>query len=253
MTSRTRPASGALQHQVIDKGEVDLVMAYIEEIEKFPVLDDVEALQLGREKHAGELAEWYRADWSKLSEPERSDRVSIATNGRLARTRLTEASLRLVVSIARRYQGQGLGMLALIEAGNRGLVRAIDKFDGTTDQFARWNPAATPEDEFTEGSFSRFASSWIRASIHRALDVAGFVAGLPRIPRSGEVENNPDARKLHDLLEELPGRLGREPTVEEVAKELGFTEERARRYASTMIATLDMDPTEEDMERGGRY
>ena len=248
MTSRTRSASGPLRHEVIDKGEVDLVVAYIEEIEKFPVLDDVEALQLGREKHAGELAEWYRADWSNLSEPERGERMGIAANGRLARKRLTEANLRLVVSIGRRYQGQGLGMLALIEAGNRGLVRAIDKLDGTLDQLARWSPGARPEDGPTEPTFLRFASWWIHAAIHRALDVAAH----PRIPRYGEVENNPDARKLHDLLEELPGRLGRKPTVEDVANELGFTADRARRYASTMIAMLDADPNDQDNERASR-
>jgi DNA-directed RNA polymerase specialized sigma subunit len=59
-------------------------------------------------------------------------------------------------------------------------------------------------------------------------------------------------RRLHDLLDELPGKLGREPTVDEVAKDLGFTPERARHYASTMVAMLDVDPNENDNERAER-
>ncbi len=244
MTTSTK-ASGAKRHEVIERGERDLVMGYLDEIAQYGELSESEVMQLGRLKEVGEQAEWYRMDLSKLSDAERSDRREAAQSGRSARKRLTEAHLELVVSIARTYQGQGLNLLALIEAGNRGLVRAIDKFDGTPEQLARSSSFAGLAAGSAEPAFSSFASEWIRAAIHRALDVADH----PRVPRSGEVENNFHARMLHDLLEDLPRKLGRGPTVDEVAAELGFTEQRARHYASTMIAQLDADPDERDQER----
>src|SRR5437660_12571743 len=71
VASSTQSASGATRHEVIEKGEYDLVMGYLEEIARFPALTDADAMQLGRDKEAGERVEWYREDWSKLSEAER--------------------------------------------------------------------------------------------------------------------------------------------------------------------------------------
>lgn len=240
MSSSVRSARGATRHEVIEKGERDLVMGYLDEIGGHAELSEGELLELGRRKESGEQAEWYRIDLSALSDAERTARRETAERGRVARLRLIDANLGLVVEIARRYQGQGLGMHALIEAGNRGLVRAVDKFDGTPEHLTRsWGEVPT------ERTFSAFASGWIRAAIHRALDVADH----PRVPRSGESENNAHARMLMDLLDDLPQRLGRGPTVDEVAAELGFTPQRARHYASTMIAQLEDDPNERDAER----
>lgn len=243
MSSSVPSVGGATRHEVIEKGERDLVMGYLDEIGHRSELSDAELLELGRLKEAGEQAEWYRTDLGVLSEAERVALRDAAESGRVARHRLIDASLRLVVEIARGYQGQGLGMLALIEAGNRGLVRAVDKFDGTPEQLARSRDAAP-----VERTFATFAAGWIRAAIHRALDVADH----PRVPRSGESENNAHARMLMELLDELPRTLGRGPTVDEVAAQLGFTPQRARHYASTMIAQLDADPNEQDAERAAR-
>lgn len=217
MARRTQDATGDTRYEVILRGEQDLVTAYLEEVDKHPRLTDADEMQLGREKQAGD---------------------------RLARQRLIEANLGLVVSIARRYQGQGLGALALIEAGNQGLTRAIDGFDGTAEQAAglmdEWPSAETHETTFT-----RFATPWIVTAIHRALDVANH----PRIPRYGEPKNNATVQKLHTLLEKLPKTLGRDPTVDEIATDLGFTSERARHYVSTMLAMLDPNPKDSDRDR----
>ncbi len=218
MSRRTQEASEDTRYEVILRGEHDLVTAYLAEVDKHPPLDDAEETQLGREVEAGD--------------------------GRSARRRLTEANLGLVVSIARRYQGQGLGLLALIEAGNHGLVRAVDRFDGTAERPADLTEASVPSD-VEPTTFARFATPWIATAIHRALDVANH----PRIPRYGEAKNNEAVQKLHTLLEELPAKLGRDPTVDEVATDLGFTADRARHYVSTMLAMLDPDPRASDGDR----
>ncbi len=220
MTPRTQEVNGDTRYEVILRGEQDLVTAYLEEVGKHPRLSDAEEMQLGREKAAGD--------------------------GRLARKRLTDANLRLVVLIARRYQGQGLGLLALIEAGNHGLVRAVDRFEGTQGPASGLTADWPSAEDGTEGStFARFATPWIVTAIHRALDVANH----PRIPRYGEAKNNATVQKLHTLLDELPVTLGRDPTVDEVAADLGFTAERARHYASTMVAMLDHEPNDLDSDR----
>jgi DNA-directed RNA polymerase sigma subunit (sigma70/sigma32) len=246
MASSTQEASEVTRHEVMLKGERDLVVTYLEEISKLPLLTDAEELQLGREKVAGERADWYREDWSKLSEAEIAERTEAAKKGRLARKRLTEANLRLVVAIARRYQGQGLRLLDLIDAGNHGLVRAVDKFDGTPQQRPPLTGGRAPEGRGLEQwRFSDFATWWIATAIHRAIDVAQHT----RIPTYAEFQNNTAVQELHRLLEELPGKLGRAPTVAEVAKDLGFTPERARSYVSRMVALLDVDPNDSDNER----
>ncbi|MEX2539993.1 MAG: sigma-70 factor domain-containing protein [Actinomycetota bacterium] len=247
VASSTQEVSGAARHEVILRGEHDLVMAYLDEIGKLPVLTDDEELRLAQEKEAGELAEWYREPRDNATGADRATRAETAKKGRAARKRLTEGNLELVVSIARRYQGQGLGVLALIEAGNHGLVRAVDKFDGTPGRKS-WLGDDVASADNAQTTFAAFATPWIVAAIHRALDVANH----PRVPRYGEPQNNRHAQLLQDLLTELPAKLGRAPTVEEVAKEVGFTAERARRHASSMVAMTDLDPNETDRERAER-
>jgi RNA polymerase primary sigma factor len=234
VASSTQEVSGASRHAVILKGEHDLVLAYLDEVGKLPVLTDEEELRLAHEKESGERAEWYRKAGS----------AETASRGREARRRLTEGNLYLVVEIAKKYQGQGLGVLALIEAGNHGLVRAVDKFDGQPVRHRWLGSEIEPE----QSTFAAFATPWIVAAIHRALDVAQN----PRVPRYGEPQNNVDAAKLETLLKDLPGKLGRPATVDEVATELGFTPERARRYASKLVAMTDLDPNDTDRERAER-
>jgi RNA polymerase primary sigma factor len=140
----------------------------------------------------------------KLSESERSAKLAVARDGELARKQLTEANLRLVVSIAKRYVGRGMALLDLVQEGNLGLIRAVEKFD------------------YTKGfKFSTYATWWIRQAITRAIaDQARTI----RIPVHMVETMNKVMRIKRQMLQEL----GREPTIEEVAAKVELTPDKVR-------------------------
>ena len=134
-----------------------------------------------------------------LPERDLSARLAVVRDGELAKKQLTEANLRLVVSIAKRYVGRGMALLDLIQEGNLGLIRAVEKFD------------------YTKGfKFSTYATWWIRQAITRAIaDQARTI----RIPVHMVETMNKVMRVQRSMLQEL----GREPTVEEVAAKCELT------------------------------
>ncbi|MDP2935830.1 MAG: RNA polymerase sigma factor RpoD [Dehalococcoidia bacterium] len=187
------------EHEAVD----DPVRMYLREIGRVDLLTGAAEVQLGRAIEEGEEAR------GKLMEeiPSPQDRFqleAILETGDKARRRLTEANLRLVVSVAKKYIGRGMSLLDLIQEGNIGLIRAVEKFD------------------YHRGyKFSTYATWWIRQAITRSIaDQARTI----RIP----VHMVETINKLLRTTRRLPQELGREPTSEEVATEMGITPDKVR-------------------------
>jgi RNA polymerase primary sigma factor len=182
----------------------DPVKDYLKQIGKVPLLNAEQEVELAKRIEAGLFAEEKLADGGgKALRPEaRLDLEWIADDGRRAKNHLLEANLRLVVSLAKRYTGRGMLFLDLIQEGNLGLIRAVEKFD------------------YTKGyKFSTYATWWIRQAITRAMaDQARTI----RIPVHMVEVINKLARVQRQMLQDL----GREPTPEELAAELDMTPEK---------------------------
>ncbi|ACY97183.1 RNA polymerase sigma factor [Thermomonospora curvata] len=181
----------------------DPVKDYLKQIGKVPLLNAEQEVELAKRIEAGLFAEERLATMGdQLSEEDKADLEWIAEDGRRAKAHLLEANLRLVVSLAKRYTGRGMLFLDLIQEGNLGLIRAVEKFD------------------YTKGfKFSTYATWWIRQAITRAMaDQARTI----RIPVHMVEVINKLARVQRQMLQDL----GREPTPEELAKELDMTPEK---------------------------
>ena len=181
----------------------DPVKDYLKQIGKVPLLNAEQEVELAKRIEAGLFAEEKLAESTGALRPEtRLDLEWIADDGRRAKNHLLEANLRLVVSLAKRYTGRGMLFLDLIQEGNLGLIRAVEKFD------------------YTKGyKFSTYATWWIRQAITRAMaDQARTI----RIPVHMVEVINKLARVQRQMLQDL----GREPTPEELAAELDMTPEK---------------------------
>jgi RNA polymerase primary sigma factor len=189
--------------QVVSAGATaDPVKDYLKQIGKVALLNAAEEVDLAKRIEAGMYAE-HLLDAGEVKDPrETMDYKWIIHDGRIAKNHLLEANLRLVVSLAKRYTGRGMLFLDLIQEGNLGLIRAVEKFD------------------YTKGfKFSTYATWWIRQAITRAMaDQARTI----RIPVHMVEVINKLARVQRQMLQDL----GREPTPEELAKELDMTPER---------------------------
>jgi len=201
----------------------DSVRAYLKQIGKVALLNAEEEVELAKRIEAGlYAAERVRklSDSDKASSPQmRRDLNWIVRDGERAKNHLLEANLRLVVSLAKRYTGRGMAFLDLIQEGNLGLIRAVEKFD------------------YTKGyKFSTYATWWIRQAITRAMaDQARTI----RIPvHMVEVIN-----KLGRIQRELLQDLGREPTPEELAKEMDITPEKVLEIQQYAREPISLDQT----------
>ena len=201
----------------------DSVRAYLKQIGKVALLNAEEEVELAKRIEAGLYATQLMAEFvekgEKLPAAQRRDMSWICRDGDRAKNHLLEANLRLVVSLAKRYTGRGMAFLDLIQEGNLGLIRAVEKFD------------------YTKGyKFSTYATWWIRQAITRAMaDQARTI----RIPvHMVEVIN-----KLGRIQRELLQDLGREPTPEELAKEMDITPEKVLEIQQYAREPISLDQT----------
>ena len=191
-----------VQSTSITGATADPVKDYLKQIGKVALLNAELEVELAKRIEAGLFAEEKLATDKKLSKDMARDLKWVVKDGQRAKSHLLEANLRLVVSLAKRYTGRGMQFLDLIQEGNLGLIRAVEKFD------------------YTKGyKFSTYATWWIRQAITRAMaDQARTI----RIPvHMVEVIN-----KLSRVQRQLLQDLGREPTPEELARELDMTPEK---------------------------
>jgi RNA polymerase primary sigma factor len=218
------PTEKELQHEVVetelpsldDVGpgtSTDLVRVYLREIGRVPLLTAAQEVDLARRVEAGVFAGERLGLDEHLPRPLITDLMAIADDGHRAKLQIIEANLRLVVSIAKRYAGRGLPFLDLIQEGNLGLIRAVEKFD------------------YTKGyKFSTYASWWIRQAVSRAVaDQARTI----RIPVHMVETVNRILRTQRMLVQ----TLGREPTAAEIAERVDLPADRVAE-----IRRLAMEP-----------
>lgn len=208
-------------------GSADPVRMYLREIGQVPLLTGPEEVELAKRIERGLVAEDRLADLAasgdELGSHERMQLERYRRDGERAKQELTQANLRLVVSIAKRYLGRGLAILDLVQEGNLGLMRAVEKFD------------------YAKGfKFSTYATWWIRQAITRALaDQARTI----RIP----VHMVESMNKVHRHQRQLLQELEREPTVEEIAEKVDMTPDRVREILRISQDPLSLDsPVGED-------
>ena len=204
-------------------GSADPVRVYLKEIGRVPLLTGMEEVTLARRIEAGgqagdrlaELDAAGRIDELGLADRRRLERT--ARDGDRAKSDLIQANLRLVVSIAKRYVGRGMHLLDLIQEGNLGLMRAVEKFD------------------YTKGfKFSTYATWWIRQAITRAIaDQARTI----RIP----VHMVESINKVHRIQRQMMQELERDPTVEELAAKVDMTPDRVREIMRISQDPLSLD------------
>lgn len=219
--ARSRGGVGVAGHRsrkpnTVERSD-DAVGRYLRQISSVPLLTHDEITALARKVEAGKIAQ---NRLSAIGEPDpelEANLLEIVKNGLLAKRRLVEANLRLVVSIAKNYAGYGVSLMDLIQEGNVGLIQAVERFD------------------YRKGyRFSTYATWWIRQAILRALGEQARLVKVP--PRMAE-----QAKGVQRTRNVLCQRLGREPTTEELAEAAGIDPERVAELEAVVHGTLSLD------------
>jgi RNA polymerase sigma factor (sigma-70 family) len=210
------PASADLDETA---ASADLVRVYLNEIGKVALLTAADEVDLAKRIEAGLYAEHLLAASNNFSAARKRDLRALVIDGDRAKDHLLRANLRLVVSLAKRYTGHGMPFLDLIQEGNLGLIRAVEKFD------------------YTKGfKFSTYATWWIRQAISRAMADQSRTIRLP-------VHLVEQVNKLQRIRRELNQQLGREATHAELAVELDLSEERVRELVDLSRDLVSLDQT----------
>jgi RNA polymerase primary sigma factor len=206
----------------------DLVRQYLREIGQYPLLNDIQEVELAKAIEDGEKATEKLEKSKKLTDRQRRLLEAEVRTGLAAKRRFIQSNLRLVVSIAKKYSAAGLPLLDLIQEGNLGLMRAVEKFD------------------YQRGfKFSTYATWWIRQAITRAIaDKARTI----RIP----VHMVETLYRVRKVQSELLEKLGREPTIEEIAEQSDLTPDKVREAFRVLPEPVSLhEPVgDEDAELG---
>ena len=197
----------------------DLVRVYLNEIGKVALLTAADEVDLAKRIEAGLYATHLLAEANSFTPARKRDLRALGRDGQRAKDHLLRANLRLVVSLAKRYTGHGMPFLDLIQEGNLGLIRAVEKFD------------------YTKGfKFSTYATWWIRQAISRAMADQSRTIRLP-------VHLVEQVNKLQRIRREMNQELGREAYHSELAHELDITEERVRELIDLSRDLVSLDQT----------
>jgi RNA polymerase sigma factor (sigma-70 family) len=207
----------------------DLVRVYLNEIGKVALLTAADEVELSKRIEAGLYADHLLSSNNTFTPARRRELRAIVTDGERAKDHLLRANLRLVVSLAKRYTGHGMPFLDLIQEGNLGLIRAVEKFD------------------YTKGfKFSTYATWWIRQAISRAMADQSRTIRLP-------VHLVEQVNKMQRVRREMNQTLGREASHAELAHELDITEERIRELIDLSRDLVSLDQavgTDDDASLG---
>jgi RNA polymerase primary sigma factor len=197
----------------------DSVHTYLKSIGRRSLLTAEEEVDLAKRIEAGLFAEHKLETEPRLAKKLRADLEAVADDGRLAKAHMLEANLRLVVSVAKKYSDRGLSLLDVVQEGNLGLIRAVEKFD------------------YSKGyKFSTYAMWWIRQAIQRGFADSARTIRLP-------VHVLEMLSKLSRVERDMHQRLGREPTPEELAVELDRTPDQIEELLRTSRQPISLDST----------
>ncbi|MGH3095895.1 MAG: sigma-70 family RNA polymerase sigma factor [Streptosporangiales bacterium] len=197
--------------------ERDLVGTYLDEISRTPLLDASEEVELSKAIETGLYAEHLLVSRSCPRGVKRAELEQVAAQGRAAKQQFIQANLRLVVSVARRYGGHQMPLLDLVQEGNTGLVRAVEKFD-----YARGY------------KFSTYATWWIRQAISRAIAQTARTVRLP-------VHVVEELNRMGSARRALTRQLGRDPEIDELALALDLSLDRVEELVNWAREPLSLD------------
>ena len=213
----------------VERDESDIVKLYLRGIGQYALLTKLEETQLAKMIDAGRAASLAETSATELTEPKRRELRRVVAQGEQAHQTFVQANLRLVVSIAKRYQASGLPLLDLVQEGNLGLIHAVGKFD--------WNKGF---------KFSTYATWWIRQAISRGIANTGRTIRLPA--HAGDL-----LTRIHWSRTSLELKLGRQPTLDELADETDLSREKlveALRWRSEPLSLSEPLGDERDSDFG---
>jgi RNA polymerase sigma factor (sigma-70 family) len=213
----------------VERDESDIVKLYLRGIGQYALLTKLEETQLAKMIDAGRAASLAETSATELTATKRRELRRVVAQGEHAHQTFVQANLRLVVSIAKRYQASGLPLLDLVQEGNLGLIHAVGKFD--------WNKGF---------KFSTYATWWIRQAISRGIANTGRTIRLPA--HAGDL-----LTRIHWSRTSLELKLGRRPTLDELADETDLSREKlveALRWRSEPLSLSEPLGDERDSDFG---